>query len=63
MVKSQLEENRCVNQALLAEFEEQVPVTGRFLERPPEDRLQWRPHDKERKKIRQSRDWCYQEES
>jgi uncharacterized damage-inducible protein DinB len=35
-----------IAQALLAEFEGQVPVTRRFLERLPEDRLTWKPHDK-----------------
>lgn len=33
-------------QQLLAEFEEQVPVTRRFLERLPEDKLTWKPHDR-----------------
>ena len=32
--------------ALLAEFEQQAPVTRRFLERLPEDKLDWRPHPK-----------------
>jgi|SRR5580658_9241102 uncharacterized damage-inducible protein DinB len=31
---------------LLAEFEEQVPVTRSFLERLPVDRLTWKPHEK-----------------
>ncbi|MBB5344623.1 DinB family protein [Tunturibacter empetritectus] len=31
-------------QYLLAEFEAQAPVTRRFLERLPEDKLTWRPH-------------------
>ncbi len=31
---------------LLAEFELQAPLTRRFLERLPEDRLTWRPHVK-----------------
>jgi uncharacterized damage-inducible protein DinB len=31
---------------LLAEFEAQVPVTRRFLERLPEDKLTWKPHEK-----------------
>lgn len=30
--------------AFLAEFEAQAPVTRRFLERLPEDKLTWRPH-------------------
>ena len=33
-------------QQLLAEFEEQVPVTRKFLERLPEDKLTWKPHAK-----------------
>ena len=35
-----------VAQDLLAEFEEQVPVTRRFLERLPEERLTWKPHER-----------------
>jgi uncharacterized damage-inducible protein DinB len=35
-----------VAQQLFAEFEEQIPITRRFLERLPEDRLMWKPHDK-----------------
>lgn len=31
---------------LLAEFEQQAPVTRKFLERLPENRLTWRPHEK-----------------
>src|SRR5580704_3438794 len=31
-------------QSLLAEFEDQAPVTRRFLERLPDDRLTWKPH-------------------
>jgi uncharacterized damage-inducible protein DinB len=33
-------------QQLLAEFEQQVPITRRFLERLPEDKLTWRPHNR-----------------
>jgi uncharacterized damage-inducible protein DinB len=32
--------------SLLAEFEEQAPITRKFLERLPEDRLTWKPHEK-----------------
>jgi len=32
--------------ALLAEFEIQAPITRRFLERLPEDKLTWKPHAK-----------------
>jgi uncharacterized damage-inducible protein DinB len=35
-----------IAQSLLREFEEQVPITRRFLERLPEDRLTWKPHDR-----------------
>lgn len=35
-----------IGEALLAEFEAQAPVTRRFLERLPEDKLTWRPHEK-----------------
>jgi len=31
---------------LLAEFESQAPVTRRFLERLPADKLTWKPHDR-----------------
>jgi uncharacterized damage-inducible protein DinB len=33
-------------ESLLAEFEAQAPITRRFLERLPEDRLTWKPHEK-----------------
>jgi uncharacterized damage-inducible protein DinB len=33
-------------QGMLAEFEVQAPITRRFLERLPEDRLTWKPHEK-----------------
>lgn len=35
-----------IAQSLLAEFEKQAPVTRRFLERLPEDKLTWKPHEK-----------------
>lgn len=35
-----------IAQLLLDEFEVQAPVTRKFLERLPEDRLTWKPHDK-----------------
>ena len=31
---------------LFAEFEAQAPITRRFLERLPEDKLTWKPHEK-----------------
>lgn len=33
-------------QSMLAEFETQAPVTRKFLERLPEDKLTWKPHEK-----------------
>src|SRR5208337_2327945 len=30
----------------IAEFETQAPVTRKFLERLPEDKLTWKPHEK-----------------
>ena len=33
-------------QSMLAEFEVQAPITRRFLERLPEDKLTWKPHEK-----------------
>ena len=35
-----------IAQELLAEFEQQAPVTRRFLERLPADKLTWKPHAK-----------------
>jgi uncharacterized damage-inducible protein DinB len=35
-----------IAQSMLAEFEAQAPVTRRFLERLPEDKLTWKPHEK-----------------
>ena len=35
-----------LSQSMLAEFEPQAPVTRRFLERLPEDKLTWKPHEK-----------------
>lgn len=35
-----------VAQSLLKEFEAQAPITRRFLERLPEDKLTWKPHEK-----------------
>jgi uncharacterized damage-inducible protein DinB len=33
-------------QSFLAEFEIQAPITKKFLERLPEDKLTWKPHEK-----------------
>jgi uncharacterized damage-inducible protein DinB len=35
-----------IAKALLAEFEIQAPITRRFVERLPEDKLTWKPHQK-----------------
>jgi uncharacterized damage-inducible protein DinB len=35
-----------IAKSLLAEFEIQAPVTRKFLERLPEDKLTWKPHPK-----------------
>jgi uncharacterized damage-inducible protein DinB len=35
-----------IAESLLAEFEVQAPITRRFLERLPEDKLSWKPHAK-----------------
>jgi len=35
-----------IAQAILNEFEGQVPVTRKFLERLPENHLTWKPHEK-----------------
>ncbi len=37
---------RSIAQSFLAEFEKQAPITRRFLERLPEDKLTWKPHEK-----------------
>jgi len=38
--------NSEIAKSLLAEFEQELGTTRRFLERVPEDRLTWRPHEK-----------------
>jgi uncharacterized damage-inducible protein DinB len=35
-----------IAEALLAEFEVQAPITKKFLERLPENKLMWKPHEK-----------------
>jgi uncharacterized damage-inducible protein DinB len=35
-----------IAQKFLREFEEQAPITRRYLERVPEDKLTWKPHEK-----------------
>jgi len=32
--------------AMLSEFEQQAPITRRYIERLPEDKLTWKPHEK-----------------
>lgn len=38
--------SQSIADSFLAEFEAQAPVTRRFLERLPEDKLTWKPHEK-----------------
>jgi uncharacterized damage-inducible protein DinB len=35
-----------IAQSFLSEFETQAPITRKFLERLPEDKLTWKPHEK-----------------
>jgi uncharacterized damage-inducible protein DinB len=35
-----------IAQAMLSEFEYQAPITRRFLERLPEEKLMWKPHER-----------------
>jgi uncharacterized damage-inducible protein DinB len=35
-----------IAESLLAEFELQAPITRKFLERLPEDKFTWKPHEK-----------------
>lgn len=35
-----------IAETFLAEFEQETPTTIKFLERIPEDKLSWRPHEK-----------------
>ena len=35
-----------IAESLLAEFETQAPITRKFLERLPEDKFTWKPHEK-----------------
>ena len=35
-----------IAQSFLAEFETQAPITRKFLERLPEDKLTWKPHER-----------------
>ena len=35
-----------IAQSMLDEFETQAPITRKFLERLPEDKLTWKPHEK-----------------
>ncbi len=35
-----------LSQCMLAEFETQAPITRKFIERLPEDKLTWKPHEK-----------------
>jgi uncharacterized damage-inducible protein DinB len=46
MPTTEITTTQSISQALLAEFEIQAPITRRFLERLPEDRLTWKPHER-----------------
>jgi hypothetical protein len=35
-----------IAQAMLAEFEHEAKITRKFLERVPQDKLMWKPHEK-----------------
>lgn len=35
-----------IAQSLFAEFQEQAPITRRYLERLPENKLTWKPHER-----------------
>jgi uncharacterized damage-inducible protein DinB len=35
-----------ITKEMLAEFDTQAPITRRFLERLPEDKLTWKPHER-----------------
>ena len=35
-----------IAQSLLTEFEQELPTTQKFLERVPESKLSWKPHEK-----------------
>ena len=35
-----------IAQAILAEFEQQAPITRRYIERLPGDKPTWKPHEK-----------------
>src|SRR5215469_15794780 len=43
---NQKENHMSIAQSLLAEFEIQGPITRRFIERLPEDKYTWKPHEK-----------------
>jgi uncharacterized damage-inducible protein DinB len=38
--------NMSIAEMMLAEFEVQAPLTRKFIERLPEDKLAWKPHEK-----------------
>ncbi len=40
------DQTKTIAAALLAEFERELSTTRKFLERLPEDKLTWRPHEK-----------------
>lgn len=44
--QSQREVDNFIAHSLLAEFEAQAPITRKFLERLPGEKLAWKPHEK-----------------
>lgn len=49
-IKSTIERSNgmSIAETLISEFNEQAPLTRKFLERLPEDKLTWKPHEKSR---------------
>ncbi|HEX4068332.1 MAG TPA: DinB family protein [Acidobacteriaceae bacterium] len=46
MTVTELISTYLIAESMLAEFEQQAPITRRFLERLPEDKLTWKPHER-----------------
>src|SRR5262245_21565028 len=44
--RNEKENQMSIAKSLLAEFEIQAPITRRFIERLPEDKYTWKPHEK-----------------
>lgn len=45
-MKTETENKMSIAQAMLAEFEHESKITRKFLERIPQDKLAWKPHEK-----------------